>query len=80
MTRIFGETYGCFCGSVLIVGSGAPEQTERIVDEWLKLHPEGKNLHGMPHYRVTVERARELRAKRGQEVERSEIHVRPADS
>lgn len=46
-----------------------------LLDAWLQLHPEGRQLHGEVHERTTVERARELRKQRGQEVERSRIEI-----
>jgi len=71
--RMYGESYGCQCGSVAIIASDDPRETERIARDWRALHPEGRSLNGAVHERVTVERARELRKARGQEVERSRV-------
>jgi hypothetical protein len=75
--RIEGESRGCYCGSVIVAASNARASTEDLIRSWTKLHPDGRTLNGAYHEEVTVSRARELRRRRGQEVERSSIEIRP---
>jgi hypothetical protein len=75
--HLFTESRGCICGSVFVVSSEDARELRRVLGSWLALHPEGQALHGAVHERTTVARARELRAARGQEAERSRIEIRP---
>jgi hypothetical protein len=74
--HLFTDARGCSCGSVVVASSEDARDTRRAIEEWEKYHPEGRQLHGAVHGRTTVKRAREIRARRGQEIERSRIEIR----
>lgn len=74
--HLFTEGRGCICGSCVVATTPDARELRNLLDQWSKLHPQGRYLEGVPHGACSVDEARARRKAKGVEAERSRLELR----